>query len=519
MFKIVSAAILSAFVLVGATNFIPNNSSGYTFPKLTSSMLAKYNTKYSGGDKGYNLYGNSLILNNVSKEPTDIDKSALTSNSASVRINSDGYSHAFLVYMVSGTKLNLDEGVFSALISSDAENYITATPEITGMVGKNKYVAILDISKTLPLTDRDFYLSLPLLEDTQNANNISSAGFYLVLLDSSGNSLSDFSFSLSPKSTVSNSLGLGLKSGSSRFLTNNTLRNPNTGFTEGKDIELGKSSTGDFGVSPGSGLIFINNLESNIPAPEVSIEVEQSSELSPYYRVSVDTKIKETLADSQATLSSLEVSNYADSSAIIPLGYPFSGMLSDIADNDPFDYDSNKIRMSVSNASLRSKVSFSMVYSTLTNNLSFTLKYKYLGKEYALKTNRVNLNMNSIWKDVGVYASISKNSKTSGELRFLSISDSLNTSSEIRYRLPLGIAISGVDLKENNCSVVSEDANKILTCSVSFAEESVYSISIPALFRLDPATIDFGEVEILSSDVNIKDYFPGNNFSNIYDSR
>jgi hypothetical protein len=420
MFRLLSAMLLSGLAIITASTFIPSNYTDYNFPTLSDKVLSKYDTLYASTSEGHSVYGNGLILDNVSRIAVDVDVNPNTSNSSSIVVSSAPYSHAFLVYMVSGDKLNIDKDMFSAMLSTDGEEYITILPETSGRVGKNQYIAIADISQSFALLGGEVYVSLPIMEDSQNARNISAAGFYIITLDSSGENLSEFSFSLKSEAKLVNnsskdvlpsrevSLGLGLKSGSTKFLKNASLRDPSSGFTERNDIELGKSLTGDFGVLRNSGLIFINSIGTNIPAPKVDILVENSSELSPYYRISVDTSIRENLVGSSARLSSPYILNYVKNSGIIPPGYPMSGPVSDILDDDVFSYMDGKLDFEIENISLRSKVSFSTIYSQLTNNFALNSIYNYNGKKYNVKTNRIMLKPSTIWTDIGVYAELEK---------------------------------------------------------------------------------------------------------------
>jgi hypothetical protein len=481
-------------------------------------MLSKYDTQYAAAGSGYNLYGNNLIINNISGESADIDKNSMTSNSSSVKVNPTGYSHAFLIYMVKGENLNIDKNLFSALISVDGENYLNIIPETFGIVGKDQYVAIADISDTITISNMEVYLSLPLLEDTQNTNNVSAAGFYIAVLDSSGDKLSKFSLSTYKKSSSDigsiSSLGLGLKTGASKFLTNNKLRKPNQGFTAQKDLELGKSLLGDFGAAQNLGLVFLNSEVGSTPVPKVNIEVEQSSELNLYYNVIIETSISDNLSESKAILSKDGVSNYVENSATVPLGYPLSGTLSDESDLDPFSHLEDEININIINSSLRSKVLFSMMYSTLKNNFNLKLEYNYLGRKYILDTNRIILEPSTSWADVGVYANLVVDSKTEGELNFLFTSDRYSLRAVMSYHLPLGLAIRESVLKSNPCRVFVSEGNNLLECNVSFEEALTSKISIPVLFRLDPNAVDLGYAE-LSIVGTIRDNSSDNNISAI----
>jgi len=501
---LLTAAITTALGLA-VISFIPNNAS--KVPNILESELAAYSKSFSSA--GYKIYGNNLFKDNASKIILDVDDSALTTNSSGITLK-DGvnFSDAILVYAVNAIDLNASKSMSPVLVSSDSENYITKPLDIFGSNG-NYTLGITH------LTPKDFgetgelFVSLPMLEDSENMSKISQAGWYLILLDSSGDKISKMNFSLKPFRLNGN--GLTFKNDNIVSLAEAEGRIPNSGFTKADDINSGKSKSGNFGIGTDSGFLFFTVENSSVPQPQILLSKQFSqNESTAYDSFSLDFKLPQQLRNSEMVLRLFAPVEYVENTVVIPPGYELSGPLTDSQADDIFEFIDGEMVFRINSGEYQlnsvndTRFNFLLSEPVVDNIMRISMEYLYNGKPYKVQSNAFKFTHSQIWEDASLVGRLEVISSTKSKIYLTAFSpNSTVGESYIKWRLPEFIAVTGEQINKYKCGL-SQD--KVLECPVSLLED-LNKFEIEILNRRQLSEIDWTPIELkLSSEWDDPNY-------------
>jgi hypothetical protein len=489
--------LISTFTItlsLAVLSFLPNNS--VKVPSILESELVAYSKFFSSA--GYQIYGNNLFKDNASKTILDVDETQLTNNSSGIKINGDAsFSDAILIYAVNATDINASKNMSSVLVSSDSSNYTVKPLDIFGSNG-NYTLGITH------LTPKDFgesgelFVSLPLLEDTENISKISQAGWYLILLDSSGDKMSKINFS--SKAFRTGGSGFTFKNDNITSLTAPEGRIPNSGFTKSDDINSGKSKSGNFGLGADGGFLFFAVENSSIPQPQISLSKQISqNESIPYDSFSLDFKLPAQLRNSETVLRLVAPSEYVKNTVVIPPGYELSGPLTDSQADDIFEFTNGEMIFNINSGDYQlnsvndTRFNFLLSEPVVDNIMRLSVEYSYNGKSYILKSNSFKFSHSPIWEDASLIGRLEILSRTKSKIYLTAFSPTYTSAkSSIRWKLPEFIAISGEQINKYQCTL-SED--RILECPVSL-EKDLNQFEIEILNRRELSQIVWTPIEL-----------------------
>jgi hypothetical protein len=502
----ISVLALSAIVLT-SINAVHTPQNAVQIPELSEASLSSYDSVFSNA--GYKVLGNNFFLNNETKELADVDSQELTTNSTAIGLPRKlEFSEAILVYAVNTTKLNVSDESSHILISRNGIEYNSKKMEAFG--SKNGHtIGLTSLTASDFRAASNLYVSLPILEDTENYNRISMAGFYLILLDSSGDAITTFNMSFE-KSDTAVSTGLSLGRGEIKGISEADKRMPNNGFTKIGEVIAGKSLSGNFGIHE-SGFLYLNSMETSIPRPVVSTSkfLAQSSD-NPTDSFELEVSLPSSLSDSEFKITIDSNSNYVNNTSLIPAGRELSGPLTDAAGDDVFSYsngvmswhfNSGEYQLNkVNNTSLR----FLINAPIFGVGIAPIIEYKTSGDTRRVKGNYLEFSYLDKWKDVALAGAVQPISKTSAEIRLSVLANSeLGDSGTISFTLPQFTAILKQELDRNRCSA---SESNLISCKVNI-KEGFTEIKLNILTRRELANISFPPILLeLSGDYTDPNY-------------
>jgi hypothetical protein len=491
---VILSTVLTASLSVAAFSFIPSNSA--KIPNILQSELAQYSKSFSSA--GFEIYGNNLFKDNASKTIIDVDKSELTTNSSGVTLDGDiAFSDAILIYAVNSNSINASKEMSPVLVSSDASNYVSKPLDIFGS-NNNHTIGITH------LTPEDFgktgklFISLSLLEDSENASKISQAGWYLILLDSSGDRMSNISFGLKPFGSKGS--GFTFKNDNIELLAKPAGRIPNSGFTKSNDIRSGKSVSGDFGIDADGGFLFFTVENSSIPQPQIYLSKQTSQDESVAYdSFSLDFKLPTELENSGIVLRLIAPYEYVKNTVVIPPGYELSGPLTDSKNDDIFEFVDGEMVFTINsgeyqlNSVKETRFNFLLSEPVIDDIMSLSAEYDYNGKSYTLKSNAIKFTHSPLWEDVSLMGDLEQISRTKSKISLTAFSpNAMSGNAYIKWQIPEFVAISGAEIKKHNCFFSEEN---ILECPISLKED-VNSLEIEIFNRRELNEVKWTPLEL-----------------------
>lgn len=487
-------AALTASFSVAAFSFVPSNS--VKVPDIIQSELSAYSKSFSSA--GYKIYGNNLFENNASRIILDVDKADFTTNSSGVTIGRDiSFSDALLFYAVNATDINASKDMSSVLVSNDSSNYVTKPLDIFGKNG-NYTIGITHLSPKDFGGTGELFVSLPLLEDSENISKISQAGWYLILLDSSGDKISEIDFGLKPFGARGS--GFTFKNDDIASLARPEGRIPNSGFTKSSDIASGKSVSGNFGVGTDGGFLFFSVEDSNIPQPQVSLSRQVSQDASTAYdSFSLDFKLPQELRNSEVVLRLFAPYEYVPNTVVIPPGYELSGPLTDLPSDDIFELLNGEMIFRINSGEYQlnsvndTRFNFLLSEPVVDDIMRISMEYSYNGSKYEVESNSFKFTHSPIWEDASLVGRIEIISKTKSKIYLTAFSpNAMPGEAYIKWRLPEFVAISGEQIRKYDCSLTDDG---ILECPVSL-EKDLNQFEIEILNRRELAEIRWTPIEL-----------------------
>ncbi len=495
--KLLAGSVATLFTVASislAAVYLPKNS--VQIEELSKESLSLYDSVFS--NSGYKILGNNLFVNNETKELADIDSQELTTNSSAVGLPKTlEFSEAILVYAVDATKLNVNKQSSNILISSDGKNY--ATKNITTFGSKNGHtIGITKLTMSDLARSDSLYVSLPILEDSENYSRINMAAFYIILLDSSGDTINNFNMSFENDDSTSLA-GLSLKTGEIKGISEASKRIPNNGFTKMEDVIAGKSPTGNFGIAE-NGFIYLNVEETSIPRPAISTGkfLKQSSD-NPTDSFESDISLPSRFANAEFKVILDSNYNYVNNTSLIPAGSELSGPLTDVSGDDIFSYsggimtwhfNSGKYQLNTVN---KTKLRFLMDTPIFEGGIFPIIEYKIGDETRRVKGNYLQFSYLNNWQDVALTGEVSPLNKTSAKIKLAVISNSdLGASGEINFSLPKFTAITKKELERNFCE--ASEYNKV-SCKVNITK-GFTQINLNILTRRELTTITFSPITL-----------------------
>lgn len=487
----VFSVIVTSFLF---SNFMPSNA--IQVAPIEASMLSPYNLEFT--DAGYKIYGNNLFSNNETKQLADVDTQELTTNSSSIGLPDNlKFSDALLIYAVNSTSLNASGDASNVLLSKDGVNYTSKRLNTFGSV--NNYtigIAVLDAENIANTSN--LFVSLPLLEDTENFSSINMAGWYLILLDSSGEFISNFS--LNASGSGDSSLALSFVEGNISGIAKPGARNPNSNFTKLGDIASGESAQGNFGVAE-NGFLYINTSETKIARPTIRIEkILEQSKTNPNDSFEMSVRLPNQIRNSNFKVSINSQYNYIPNTVLIPAGFELSGPLTDASGDDAFSYN-NGIMLFNFNSGLyqlnklnKTSIRFLMNSPDFNQNIKAEIEYiDSFGKSRISKSNNINFSFSQYWQDVILSGKVESLSLTKAKIELSVFSNSyLGKSGRLSFKLPEFVAISESTLKHNECSY--EKASDII-CAIEI-KSGITQINLDILPRRELEQIFFHPISL-----------------------
>lgn len=499
-------ATLGLATSAAIVSLVPNNSAKVA--PLTESMLSQYSFNMS--DKGYKIYGNNLFINNETRTLADIDSSDYTSNSSSITIPVGiSFSEALLIFATDSTNLNASYDSAGLLISKNGVEYNYKNADAFGSANSHT-IAIVSLTPSDISPNSSLYVSAPILEDTENLEEIQMAAWYLILLDNSGEVIHEFNLSLERMSDTDT--GLSLRDGTLARITAQNSRNPNRGFTKIGDIVAGESRHGNFGTGE-LGFIYLNENLTLTPRPAVLIsKILTQDENNPNDTFEMEVILPPELSNTNFIVELDLQDTYVLNSTVIPAGLELSGPLTDAAGDDILTFSQGKITLNFNSGQYQlnnvnnTKVRFSAAASG--NNVSIAPKIQYViaGEMVEAEGNYIPFTNLLYWQDVSAYGFIEKKSLTRSSINLYTISTlDLGESAEIEFMLPEFVAIEKSELTRNNCSVGTDN---LIKCTLDL-QGGLNETRIEILTRRAIETISFNNFR-----VNVINNYADPNYNN-----
>jgi hypothetical protein len=491
----IAALSLSAIVLTSLNAvYTPQNS--VQISELSETSLSRYDSVFSNA--GYKILGNNFFLNNETKELLDVDSQELTTNSTAIGLpHKLEFSEAILIYAVNTTKLNVSDESSHILISRDGVDYSSKRIEAFG--SKNGHTIGLTRLGMPDFKDAsNLYVSLPILEDTENYNRINMAGFYLIFLDSSGDAINTFNISFE-KSDTSTSTGLSLRRGEIKGISEAGKRVPNNGFTKIGEVVAGESASGNFGIAD-DGFLYLNFTETSIPRPVISTNkfLAQSSD-NPTDSFESNVSLPPALSDSEFKVIINSNGNYVPNTSLIPAGSELSGPLTDVSGDDIFSYSNGIMSWHFNSGEYQlntlndTKLRFLIDSPIFEIGIAPIIEYTISGDIRRVKGNYLNFSYLEKWEDVALAGGIEPASKTSAEIRLSVLANSeLGDNGTINFALPEFTAILKQELERNRCSV---SGSNLISCKVNI-KKGFNEIRLNILTRRELSDISFSPISL-----------------------
>lgn len=490
-----SILVLSAISIFSInTTYTPQNS--VQISELSESSLSEYEAVFSNA--GYKILGNNFFLNNETKELADVDFLDLTTNSAAIGLPRKlEFSEAMLIYVVDATKLNVSDNSSHILISRDGINYTSKTMETFGSI--NGYtIGITRLTMSDLRSAPTLYSSLPILEDTENYSKISMAGFYLILLDSSGDTINTFNLSFD-RLDAQESIGLSFKEGSIKGISEASRRIPNSGFSKIGEAVAGKSASGNFGISE-NGFLYLNSFETSIPRPSISTDkfLSQSDD-NPTDSFESSISLPSAISNSEFKIIIDSKGNYVNNTSLIPAGSELSGPLTDTSADDVFSHSNGIMTWHFNSGDYQlntlniTKLRYLMKTPAFKVGIAPVIEYTANGEIRRVKGNYLQFTYINKWEDVAIAGDIQPINKTSAEIKLSVLANNeLGNSGTLSFTLPQFTAISKQELSKNRCSI--SEAN-LISCKVS-VKKGFTEIKITLLTRRELSDISFSPISL-----------------------
>ena len=456
---------------------------------------------FTAGEGGMVIGGNNLFKSNPAKELLDVDQNDITDNSSGYRVNLASLSDAFLAVAWDSDKVVSTEVAKTVAISTDGINYSNYNMDEIFKSGKYS-VGLLELDKYRFVSSEMMYVSLPVLSDSKNLENISSAGWWIIGAKPKEGKQATYSLSLKPNKQTLNRLGLS--SAPSALSQKDVLRNPSFGFTALNDKIAGESASGEYHYADYSdkdkfkSLIFISEKKSESLAPAISLSLDQAEQTSSYYTVFLDVAIPEELSQEKLLISLKHPDLYVDNSMSVPYGSTLSGPLTDSENDDIFAYNKSDGKMlwtlnaglsqlnNTTNTRFRFLVKNASEFDSIRAEI-FNEEQKLLEYSNSLPIPPQKIN------DISVHGTYEIISSTRGVAKIYVYSD-LPEKANISLNIELfqHIAIPKKELNRAGCKAID---NEYLSCEIKI-KSGVGSISLGVLHRLSPLDYGVGEVSV-----------------------